>query len=556
MLVVGCKTTVKPSKQKQVVKKAIKVPPPPPGYRVSLNPPMPSSPPFVVPGFSFSSIVVTNGQVTLAWNGGVPPFQIEQSVSPNGPWTDTGEVTSNRTVTFTAELPQAFYRVEQATPIFNWSTSFGANTASFSDGATASSARYDNDGNVIISGSFNGNNSFPGGPTLTNLGGQDFFIAKYSPQGSLIWAKGFGSINNESCTASMVDGRNDLIIAGTFTGTLDFGGTFITSAETTSMYLAKYSTTGEGPVLQWVKQWGGAQNCYGVSIDSSYNIFITGGFGFYGSSVNFGGGWLPFSGGSGGYNVYVAKLDSSGNHMWSHGYGGAGNNVGFAIRTSYQNDPVIVGQFESNASFGGTVLTNKGDKDIFIAKYNGTNGNHMWSKGIGGKQSDVANGVSVDITGDVAVTGSFQGTVDFGDGLVTTFSNYAAFLVVYDEQGKYKWTRLIQPIYGGQGSSVTYDYNGSITVVGSATGLADYGNGTYVGGGTANCFIAKYLAFNGLYLSALVQGGAGNSGMFTSASSITKNSVLATGSFSGSIDFGFGPMTSPGALHGFLVKLP
>jgi hypothetical protein len=107
------------------------------------------------------------------------------------------------------------------------------------------------------------------------------------------------------------------------------------------------------------------------------------------------------------------------------------------------------------------------------------------------------------------------------------------------------------PIYGGGGSSVTFDSAGSVILAGSATGLADYGNGWYIGGGTANAFIAKY-SNTGAYQWANVFGGSGNSS--TSVSIGAGSRVLATGTFGGSVNFGCGQLTSQGGLDGFVVR--
>jgi hypothetical protein len=54
----------------------------------------------------------------------------------------------------------------------------------------------DGSGNVIIAGTFQGSLDFGGGP-VNSVGGQDFYLAKYASDGRFLWAKDIGGPNNE-----------------------------------------------------------------------------------------------------------------------------------------------------------------------------------------------------------------------------------------------------------------------------------------------------------------------------------------------------------------------
>jgi len=73
----------------------------------------------------------------------------------------------------------------------------------------------------------------------------------------------------------------------------------------------------------------------------------------------------------------------------------------------------VTGSFQYTANFGGGPLTSAGYLDIFVVKLT-RDGTHLWSERIGSAQNDAGNGVATDSTGQVIVTGYFQGTVDFG----------------------------------------------------------------------------------------------------------------------------------------------
>src|SRR5439155_11265907 len=91
-----------------------------------------------------------------------------------------------------------------------------------------------------------------------------------------------------------------------------------------------------------------------------------------------------------------------------------------SIAVDGNGDVVVAGDFSGTVDFGGGLLTSAGTKDIFVAKYSGADGSHQWSKRYGGTGDDHASGVTLDNGGNVGLTGSFKGTVDFGGGALIT----------------------------------------------------------------------------------------------------------------------------------------
>jgi len=53
-----------------------------------------------------------------------------------------------------------------------------------------------------------------GAGTLSSVGGSDIFIAKYTSQNSLLWAKRFGSGGNDNAYSVAVDSQNNIIVVG------------------------------------------------------------------------------------------------------------------------------------------------------------------------------------------------------------------------------------------------------------------------------------------------------------------------------------------------------
>ena len=85
-------------------------------------------------------------------------------------------------------------------------------------------------------------------------------------------------------------------------------------------------------------------------------------------------------------DAFIVKLKGSdGSHIWSTLVGGliAEYAQSVAVVPS-TGDVVVVGRaYSASYSLGGATFTGKGGMDAFVAKYKGSDGSHLWSKGFG-----------------------------------------------------------------------------------------------------------------------------------------------------------------------------
>lgn len=66
--------------------------------------------------------------------------------------------------------------------------------------------------------------------TLRSAGGTDLFLAKYDPQGTLIWARSAGGAGNEAATGLALDPAGNIYVTGFFSASADIGGTVLNTS--------------------------------------------------------------------------------------------------------------------------------------------------------------------------------------------------------------------------------------------------------------------------------------------------------------------------------------
>jgi hypothetical protein len=279
-------------------------------------------------------------------------------------------------------------------------------------------------GNVTTTGDFEGVVDFSGGQTgpLVGAGNADYFVTSFTNQGGHRWSKRGGGTGNETGMDAAVDASGNVFTTGWFNGAADFGGGVLTSSGGQDIFVASHTSVG---VFRWAKQLGGTGGDigFGVVVDASGNVFTTGSFT---GAVDFGGGVLTTSGAN---DIFVASYTSGGVYRWAKQLGGIGADVGFGVAVD-GGDLFATGSFQGTADFGGGGLTSVGMGDIFVASYT-SDGMHRWSRGFGGSTKDDGRRLALDNNGNVAITGNFAGTADFGGGSVNSSGGDDVFLLVH-----------------------------------------------------------------------------------------------------------------------------
>ena len=74
------------------------------------------------------------------------------------------------------------------------------------------------------------------------------------------------------------------------------------------------------------------------------------------------------------------------------------------MATRSYNDIAVAGYFRQSADFGEGVRVGEGDADTFIAKY-AADGSFIWLRDFGAAGFDTAEGIRVDVLGNIFTVG-------------------------------------------------------------------------------------------------------------------------------------------------------
>jgi hypothetical protein len=410
----------------------------------------------------------------------------------------------------------------------------------------------DGSGNLVMAGQFQGTADFGLG-ALTSAGSYDIFVAKYTAAGAPLWAKRFGSSGSDYDYAVAVDGSGNVLLAGAFSGTVNFGGGSLTSAGNYDLFVAKFSPTG---AHLWSRRVGGtgSESAEGVAVDPSGNVVVAGAFQ---GTVDFGGGAVTSAGDS---DLFVAKYaGATGAYQWARRYGGTGGDFAKGVAVDGSGNVAVAGYYTGTADFGAGPMTSAGNYDIVVAKYAGTTGAPLWARRFGGAGYDLAYGVAVDGSGNVMVTGYFGlfgGAVDFGGGARANAGAQDIFVAKYAaSNGAHLWSRGMGGGANDQGNAVAVDRNGDVLVTGYFGGTVNFGTASFTTIGMDDIFVAKYAGASGAPVWAR-QFGGWNSDKGYGVVADASGNVAVTGYYEYQIDFGGGPLNaSNGSGDGFLLGL-
>ncbi len=305
-------------------------------------------------------------------------------------------------------------------------------------------------------------------------------------------------------------------------------------------FVAKLNSNG---VLLWNTFLGGSSSDNGkdIVVDGNGNIYIVG----Y-SSASWGNPIISYAGG--GWDGFVVKLNADGVLQWNTFMGGSSYDSAMSIALDSSGNIYATGA--SMTSWGNPRNSFSGSNNSFLAKFDNS-GARLWHTFfIGTTEIFVKNGITVDSSGNIFVTG-YSGS-SWGTPL-NPFSGwgYDLLVVKFNGSGTRQWHTFLGSRDSYEyGKNITLDGNGNIYVAGRSNAswgspLNPYGGGTYDG------FVAKLNA-NGIYQWHTFIGGSDEDSVSGIALNQSGDIYVSGDSY---MPWGNPLNPSAGYLEGFIAKL-
>ncbi len=380
----------------------------------------------------FNGPTIAFGSYTLTNSLGYEPFLVKYDANGNVIWAQTSNsIFSDHYAT--AVCTDISGNIYMAGSFFSGMVAFGTYTLNKVGAANIFLVKYDSNGNVLwaknargtsqsarkITCDMNGN-VFVGGDyngpscafdtyTLTSTGNQNVFLAKYDPNGNVLWAKGSKGTNYDNGNSVSTDASGNSYLTGYFQSpSIIFGPYTLTNSGVGNAFLTKFDPNGN---ILWAQcstgsmSWSSGQG-YSISSDAAGNTYLGGSFS---GPVSFGATILNTVT----IRYAVWKFDTNGNVIWMRAptnLYNVPNAQGYAISTNGAStfisgvfmDTLYVGTYTLIPQFGASM-------PMYIVEYD-VNGNVLFATELSSGGSNQQNNNYVDKYCNAYFTGDFRGS--------------------------------------------------------------------------------------------------------------------------------------------------
>ncbi|MDI1448285.1 hypothetical protein [Polyangium sp. 6x1] len=200
-------------------------------------------------------------------------------------------------------------------------------------------------------------------------GSRAILLAKFDTEGMPLWQKVFGAANAEQRSRALaIDAKNNILLTGDIAGTISFGGEQLSSPANgdSDLFVAKFAPDG---AHLWSFRAGsvGPQEGKAIGVDADDNVIVTGSYTgtlqFTGDDALVNSGLNP-----GDYDLFALKLDPNGKYLWAKRFGDAPRQVTEGMAVDTKGNTVFAGSFDGKIRFDNTELESSGYDDIFLMK--------------------------------------------------------------------------------------------------------------------------------------------------------------------------------------------
>ena len=257
-----------------------------------------------------------------------------------------------------------------------------------------------NDGGFIISGYTASND----GDISENAGSFDYWIVKVDGSGAIVWEKSWGYQGNDRAFGVIQTSDGGYFATGALQvgegGSGDEGNDFIESDDIRASQhsLGDYwgiKMDADGNKI-WRRFFGGSQ------ADESKDVIETadGGFILIGvsDSPDF-----DISNNRGANDFWLIKINAEGDLQWEKSLGGSESEFAYSLTNTTDGNFIITGDTRSSDF---DISSFKGNADVWVVKFDSSNGSILWEKTFGGTSFDSSRGITSLDNGKYLISGN------------------------------------------------------------------------------------------------------------------------------------------------------
>ncbi len=418
-------------------------------------------------------------------------------------------------------------------------------------------------GDLFYSGTYEGSLNM-GGHSITSMGGKDIFLMKKNALGQVSWLKSIGTTENDEAPVLIEAQNGELVLGGSFRGSIDLDGTVYQSAGNADGFVVRYNTDG---VLMTSWTLGGSGNDKVKSLARSNNsteILVAGEFSGLATFGPAGSGTNTQLMSNGGTDIFFVryiqgrcapvieafKIGSTGNdRLGAIAYDQSGN----MVITGGFNRPIDLDPFHASM-----YVQTEGNYDFFVSRFDGQ-GNPLFMKNFGGVGNDFATTLEVSNQNEIFVGGFFHQTIQMGAFSMTSNGESDAFLARLELNGNVLWANSYGGTENDQISEIEVQGMNRLWVSGESASQFDFNpsqnGGEFASLGMSDIFLVGFDKM-GVYQEMTKFGGIGQEAVRGMA--VVGQDLVMVGSFEETVNFDpsfrLAAFSAQGGLDGFEVR--
>jgi hypothetical protein len=290
--------------------------------------------------------------------------------------------------------------------------------------------------------------------------------------------------------------NGNIAVAGYFYDSLNtgFSGSqqnmfYVTDPTSRDIFLGEYALDGS---MVWSKQLTGTadKTITDLKTDNQGNIYM---WGYYKTSIVFETTPTPIQLSKSGSHTdaFIAKFSPSGTTLWAKTLvGSTGNNITESLAIDPSNNIYLTGAFQKAVDFNpdpntSALITSSfsNNNDAYVLKLN-QNGIFQWVRILKLNSSNGGvgiEGIGLDNSNSIFLTGTFRGTVDFDPGPDTTLVSVVTtnapdgYVMKMNSNGAFAWVNRLGSSNLENMSALAMKSNGNVVVAGKAANQVSVG---------------------------------------------------------------------------------